>query len=316
MSRKGICPGFVIAPFDLSNPIFTISDIEVCNWEEVINTVDKSYPPTTIFNFPNRSTEECEHKYLIESIQEIINDDPNCKIIASKVIIKKGKIDVKSSFLNLCSNFPDAFIFMIHTPYSGNWLGASPELLLRSADNTLYTYALAGTRPAGTKGEWDDKNIKEQRIVKDFITDTLKKFNIRPECSGTETRRAGSVEHLLTEINSSISENINVIGLLDDLSPTPALSGYPKEMAMKAIDKLEANPRGFYGGFVGPYSKNEDFCFYVNLRSVCFLTDRYCMQVGGGITALSDPKEEWIETERKAKSILSHLILKTTGLTN
>ncbi|MDE7437203.1 MAG: chorismate-binding protein [Muribaculaceae bacterium] len=309
-SKKGIFPGFVIAPFDLNDGIYTITDLYECNPTDISEILKSSNDASLTFPLPDLSTTEAAHHKIVKGIQNILNGDLSKKIIASKVIVKSGSIDLEKSFESLCESFPEAFIFLFYTPETGIWIGASPEILLNCENSILSTYALAGTRPACTIGNWDDKNIKEQAIVKNYIVDIFQSFGLTPSVSDTKTRKAGSIEHLLTEIISPLDASNNIVEILRALSPTPALSGYPKEMAMQAIKMLEDQPRGYYGGFIGPYKNAEDFNFFVNLRSIRIAAGRYCMHVGGGITALSDAKEEWIETERKAASIFSSLKLK------
>ena len=42
----------------------------------------------------------------------------------------------------------------------------------------------------------------------------------------------------------------------------------------------------------------------VNLRSMELWPDRIRLHIGGGITALSDPRKEWEETELKSRTLL------------
>ena len=44
---------------------------------------------------------------------------------------------------------------------------------------------------------------------------------------------------------------------------------------------------------------------FVNLRSVRFDRDNYCVYAGGGITAASSPENEWAETEAKVARLMS-----------
>lgn len=312
---KGFLPGFIIAPFDPDILPVSIINEENCEWDDIYRIFDSINADNTnqtleIFPFPNVSTSLENHASEIMRIKEFINNDSEKKVIASRVIVKEGEIDIRNSYKMLCESMPEAFVFLLYTPYTGCWMGASPELLLKAEKNTLSTYALAGTRKAHDIGKWDSKNINEQAIVKNYIINIFKDNGMNVECSATKTRVAGTVEHLCNEISAVYCDDMDISSFVNDLSPTPALSGYPKCQAIDMIKKLEIVPRGFYGGFLGPYHSSSDFVFYVNLRSLRIKQDRYCMHVGGGITALSDPDEEWVETERKANSILNKIITK------
>ncbi len=309
VTRKGFHPGFVIAPFDMSGNVYTISDTEETSWSEISNILHTADFGVAEYPFPEVSTSKVEHADEVAGIKNFISGNHDKKVIASRIILKNDSIDIKRSFLNLERAYPQAFVFLFFSPETGGWIGASPELLLESNNSELSTYALAGTRPAGTDAAWDEKNLKEQRIVCNYIVDVFKSNGLTPICSGIETKEAGNVEHLLNKISASRQSTTDVDKLLINLSPTPALSGYPKEEAMKLISEIERQPRGFYGGFIGPYDNDEDFTFFVNLRSIRFTDNGYYMQVGGGITALSNPDDEWMETENKSLSILRKLIL-------
>lgn len=305
--KLGFLRGFVIAPFDPEDELYTITDLKELSESDSKAQISLNISDTSVYPFPEVSTSEEAHLNLVKEIKDILKGDLEKKIIASKVIVKSGRIDIKKSFESLCKAFPQAFIFYFSTPQTGTWIGASPELLLKCKNSDISTFALAGTRPADTLAAWDEKNYREHDIVKNYIVDIFKSSGLPVQVSETTTRNAGNIEHLLTEINSHLDASNDIEKLIRDLSPTPALAGNPKDVAIDTIKKLEKYPRGYYGGFVGFYNMPEDCCFYVNLRSLRLEENRYCMYVGGGITALSDPQEEWIETERKAGSILSQL---------
>ncbi|MEE0977976.1 MAG: chorismate-binding protein, partial [Muribaculaceae bacterium] len=86
--------------------------------------------------------------------------------------------------------------------------------------------------------------------------------------------------------------------LLDELSPTPALSGFPVATAIDEISLIEDHNRECYGGYVGYVTPSALKC-YVNLRSVKLCDSGYCIFAGGGVTAQSNPEDEWNETENK-----------------
>ena len=205
--------------------------------------------------------------------------------------------------------FPDTFRFLFTTPDAGCWLGATPELLLRrdAGSDIITTMALAGTlRDSRSAG--DAKNIEEHDYVTRFIVDTFARFGIRAEVSSADDVHFGSIRHLCHRITARYSGP--VIPLLNALSPTPALSGFPREASLGIIRQLET-PRSLYGGYVGVNSA-EGIRVFVNLRSMCFNpSGGCCIYAGGGITALSVPADEWLETEAKS-SVLRRCVAECT----
>ncbi len=193
---------------------------------------------------------------------------------------------------------PHTFRFLFATPDCGYWLGASPELLLgrKNGSDTISTMALAGTLRDKTSA-WDAKNLEEHEYVTGFIVDTMRSFGLSPEVGPAEDLWFGPVRHLCHRITAKYTGPM--IPLLNALSPTPALAGMPRDNAIEVIRRIEG-PRSLYGGYVGVNS-SEGMYAYVNLRSMCFNpSGGYCIYSGGGITALSDSAEEWLETESKS----------------
>ena len=303
---------FLIAPFeDPGKGFLSVSNLSSSDLSEADKFLKNLDNSTLKFKFPTSSSTKAEHKKVVEEIIRDTNMCPERKTIAARVIVEKEKIDIESSFRNLCKAFPNAFIFLFITPTSGCWLGASPELLLKSSNQTLHTYALAGTRPAETDNDWDYKNIREHLIVKQYIEDVFLKWGLNPVSSPLSTISAGNVEHLFTDIRATkIPQKVKLSfpDFISSLSPTPALCGYPKENSMKFIKKHEPIPRAYYGGFCGPYTNLDNFSLFVNLRSIWISDSAWSMFVGGGITCYSDPESEWDETVNKSAGIIENLV--------
>lgn len=265
-----------------------------------------SYP------FPEKSTTREQHADEIEKIQDKLRSIGNGKIIAAATIVCDRDVDVSATFLSLCDAYPDAFIFIFCAAGAGMWMGASPELLLGIEGQKLVTMSLAGTRwESDSDSQWDEKNIEEQKIVTDFIVDRFNKERIVSIVNGPFTKKAGTVEHLCSMIQSKEEvnnlSNSSIGQLLTTISPTPALSGFPRDMALGVISSAEDFERGYYGGFCGPFINKSDFSIYVNLRSMRLDDHRCALFAGGGITLKSQPAVEWEETRRKASALMSRI---------
>lgn len=198
------------------------------------------------------------------------------------------------------------------------WIIATPELLLSIRDGQLKTMALAGTRPAGTEDEeWDSKNLAEQKIVADYILSKLTELGIKDISQKTKTKRSGNVEHICTDFvadaNDFIDRTPNYLEvLLDTLSPTPAVCGFPLNEAKENISQLEPHNRVLYAGYTVVQTGNGDVDVFVNLR--CARIDpeagKFTIFTGSGITSDSSAENEWKETELKAAPLLQLLDLK------
>lgn len=302
------CPGFIIAPFYPNYPYLTIPFKPETSTNRLSSTPSSKI--TTIYSKPTTTTRQ-QYEKEVNAIREALSEEGYGKVVAARAIAGHNSIDPGTTFTTLCRKYPNAFVFCFYTPYTGCWVGASPELLLEAYGGSLQTMSLAGTRKCFSSGNWDDKNIEEQIMVTDFITEVLRKNSLIPLLGNTFTKQAGIVEHICTpicaDINTSGFDTERLTRLLRDLSPTPALCGLPRTLALSLILKYENFSRGCYGGFCGPFHNCTDFSFFVNLRSALIERDSFCIFAGGGITSKSNVDLEWQETELKAQTILSSI---------
>ncbi len=299
---QGLGDGFAIAPF--LEPIQSLITIP--------NDFEPS--PTDIVASPcvlPSSTPKNDYFREIEAIQTDLNGHRG-KTVAARIITKDVKIDLNKTFSTLCKAYPDAFVFAFSTSKTGTWIGASPELLLCIDGNRVSTMALAGTRPANhpeSNLEWDKKNLDEQKMVEEFIHDCLA-MECRDVVSAEKfTKNAGTIEHICTPISAIMPDidRFSITKLLDRLSPTPALCGSDRNRSLGIIRKYELSEREMYGGFCGPAFIDGISTFYVILRTAKCSPSGISVYAGGGITSLSNPEEEWEETEMKSKTIINKL---------
>lgn len=203
-----------------------------------------------------------------------------------------------------------ALTFLFRHPSTGFWMGSTPELILeRTMRRAFHTIALAGTRRAGEIGPWDDKNIEEHRLVADDIERRLRGLGFDFSRSDMRELAYGRIEHLCTDFESGIVEDYSrerFDAVVDELEPTPAVAGFPREEALAEIEKYELWPRHCYGGCLNIADVRVNMTYGI-LRCVHFDDKRWAVYTGSGITALSNPEAEWAETEAKAAPLLNVL---------
>lgn len=299
-------PGFILGPFSPDLPIVTIPLKQKISDDRVTEQLCEFPPFSTTF-------EEYEHELTV--IKDSIGEKKDKKVVAARVISEKGVVDAGATYCNLIKNFDQSYVYCFGSSHTGVWIGASPELLLEShTEGEIKTMALAGTREGDINEIWDYKNLKEHQIVVDYIIQELKKFDFEVILEDQFTKRYGNISHLCTPIQGKITKDTITLTklqkLIHSLSPTPALSGQPKEMALTLIKHLENFDRGYYGGYCGLFRAIDSFCFNVNIRCMAIEKDRYCLYAGGGITSESIIQEEWLETIRKASNIRNSIIFK------
>jgi isochorismate synthase len=125
------------------------------------------------------------------------------------------------------------------------------------------------------------------------------------EVDGPYLHHAGPVEHLRTDITFNIDSKREG-QLIQQLHPTPAVCGLPRNMAKQVYEALEIHRRELYTGYIGVFEAHQTHC-YVNLRCAKLIDDELFAFVGGGITDESVPELEWAETENKSKTLFDLL---------
>ncbi|WP_068473403.1 isochorismate synthase [Saccharicrinis aurantiacus] len=305
--------GFVLAPFNMQNQqvVFINADFEC---ESVMSELEfdaiKKLKPT-LQSAPTEAYVATFDSYAkqFNQLMEVINGGHLDKAILSRVKPNTSLTQTKAHefYYSLESSYKQAYVFMFYTPQSGLWAGASPELLLHTANNIASTVSLAGTRKLdNVQSNWGDKEIVEQQIVSDYVGQLLKQSGVSNyQKDGPHTINAGKMVHLKTSYQFKTSDlQSNLSEFIVGLHPTPAVCGLPKNKAMGAILNIEQHQRGFYAGFMGSVQAKK-LNLYVNIRSLRFTQSGVNMYLGGGITKDSDLEMEWNETELKAQTMLN-----------
>jgi isochorismate synthase len=208
-------------------------------------------------------------------------------------------------FHQLCEDYPKACVYLISSEIFGTWIGASPELLLESHRDHLFTMSLAGTKATADQAfEWGEK----EKIEQDLVTQFIEKQLIHSEVSNIEITKpyevqAGPVSHLRSDISADLNGK-NAWEIAMNLHPTPAVSGLPRDEAMRLISNVEYHKRELYAGIFG-YTSPDKTKVYVNLRCAQFQENKAYLYLGGGFTPQSIPENEWMETENKSKTLLN-----------
>jgi menaquinone-specific isochorismate synthase len=260
-------------------------------------------------------------------------DLPAWKCLVSKALhdiseneIQKVVLARQSTFRANCVIDPVALMFQIgdapenlyrfcFEPTPGRaFLGASPERLYQREKDKIYSEALAGTRSRSDDPICDDllkkellnsdKELLEHQIVLHEICSVLRNYCVDIEYAATpEILELTGCQHLHTPITAILKAGNSDTLLLDALHPTPAVGGFPKDKALRWIQKEEPFERGIYAAPVGWIGADaSEFC--VGIRSGLVLDDTLTLYSGAGIVAGSDPVEEWNELNAKLAAFL------------
>ncbi|TLX71996.1 isochorismate synthase [Labilibacter sediminis] len=305
--------GFVMAPFSLSDEKASFLNASYTIEENVENDVFRKIKllkgevlPTEEAFYADYVSYQEQFNHMFKAITE----GEVSKVILSRIKPFKGfSKDLAADFYyTLSETYVRAYVFMVYTPESGLWAGASPELLLKADHKMATTVSLAGTQKwsSNIDQRWNEKEIDEQQIVSDFIHQSLQKFKVNQvTVNGPETIKAGKMSHLKTEYKFPVEAITKQMGsFIQEIHPTPAVCGLPKDKSMDMIHSIEPHNRSYYAGFLGTLSEG-NVNLYVNIRSMRFADEGVDLYLGGGLTKGSDAEKEWNETELKAETLLS-----------
>jgi len=316
--------GFVFAPFDdaCDAIVLPLKHAKQIGTTYKISNLSNHF---TEKEFNTSNLDKAFHINLVnKGIDTIKNTDLQKVVLSRKETIPLENEAIFSIFKKCLESYASAFVYCWYHPEIGLWLGATPETLLKIEDRNFSIMALAGTQNYnGTLDVvWQNKEIKEQQFVTDFILNNIKSRVENIKISDVETVKAGNLLHLRTLIKGRLNtQHFNLKKLLYDLHPTPAVCGLPKELAKTFIIENENYNRTFYTGFLGELNienvvkprtgkrnienraytlKQKSTQLYVNLRCMQIKDDKVYIYVGGGITDTSNPESEWEETVSKS----------------
>jgi isochorismate synthase len=228
--------------------------------------------------------------------------------------------DVGSLLRRWCSLEPNCTLFSLPTT-AGQFVGASPELLVeRTADHVR-------SRPlAGTTDRFPDagsmlppalldsaKDTEEHRFVVDAIGQALE-----PWCASLDVPDHPELVHLhnLTHLGTTVEGTLRhgdhrplpgALHLAALLHPTPAVGGVPRAPALRLIEQLEDGPRGSYAGPVGYVDGEGDGRFVVGIRAMTVAGRIATLTAGVGVVAGSVPETERVEASLKFAAVFDAL---------
>ncbi|MDR2389897.1 MAG: isochorismate synthase [Tannerellaceae bacterium] len=303
--------GFVMAPFRVSASCPVVL-LEPDGRERILLPCAEAPTPPEPLPPPPAMDEAYRGRFLV-FLSALGQERFHKLVLSRRRLVVRGKgFSPSRVFLRACLQFPDSYVYLFHTPYTGSWLGSTPELLLEGQNNRWHTVALAGTQtlsPGVAPAAWDDKNRTEQRLVAQYIHTQLARLGIQAEAHGPYTVQVGRLAHLQSDFRFTLPGLARPGDLLHLLHPTPAVSGLPKEEACCFISAHEGYRRRYYSGFTGWIDPEGPSEVYVNLRCMNILRRRLALYAGGGLLTTSLPEGEWQETENKMQTMLS--LLKT-----
>tara|TARA_Y100000310_G_scaffold343217_1_gene449842 strand:- start:2383 stop:3831 length:1449 start_codon:yes stop_codon:yes gene_type:complete len=198
--------------------------------------------------------------------------------------------------------------------------GSSPEIHAVVENGKMVVRPLAGTQPrtgnplndAKLRREFlkDKKERSEHLMLVDLSRSEVYRLCEPRSVSVTDTltiEEYPNLYHLASGVEGTLKPEFDSIDVLLTTLPAGTLSGSPKKEAMRAIEELEPDRRGYYGGAIGYLGFDGDCNTGITIRSVHVVDGRSTVQAGAGIVLDSNPENELDEINLKLSKPLKNL---------
>ena len=194
---------------------------------------------------------------------------------------------------------------------------ASPESFLRvDADGYVETAPIKGTRPRGLTAESDaaaaqglldsPKDRAELLMIVDLERNDLGRVCETASVTVVELaalRSYAAVHHLVARIRGRLRAEVGIASLLGASFPSGSITGAPKIRAMQILHELEPARRNFFTGSLIWFGDDGSLDSSILIRAIVFDSGRATIGAGGGIVADSEPEQEWLESNHKARAL-------------
>jgi len=274
-----------------------------------------------------RSSDEGFRSAVADAVATIDRGELAKVVLARQADVTLARpIDVAGLLRRWAALEPSCALFSLPSP-AGQFVGASPELLVERIGDRFRCLPLAGTtaRRAGSghgpDGELleSDKDSEEHRLVVDAVRDTLSPLSVALEVPD----RPGLVHlHNMTHLGTTVTGTLattddtvpvggtrtpSALHLVAALHPTPAVGGVPRDAALAAIDRLEPDRRGTYAGPVGFVDAAGDGRWVIGIRAVTVTGSAARMVAGVGVVRGSRAEAELVEATLKFTAVFDAL---------
>lgn len=316
---------YIIVFNHFNNEVFIIENAFEKNDPENIEHIEglirkKDYAAYT-FSLVDREESNFSDEEFLKVLQKGVD---HCmrgdvfQIVLSRRFSRQYNGDDFNVYRSLRSVNPSPYLFYFDYG-SFRIFGSSPEAQIVVKNKKATIYPIAGTfRRTG-----DD--VKDYDLAKLLLNDPkenaehimlvdLARNDLSRHCSEVKVETLKEVQyyshviHLVSKVTGEMHEGDNFFNIVGDTFPAGTLSGSPKHMAMKIIDKYEHGNRGFYGGCIGYMGFNGEFNSAIMIRSIMSKDNVLYYQAGAGVVALSKIESELQEVNNKLAALKKAIV--------
>lgn len=260
--------------------------------------------------------ERSDYLDRIAAAQRLITDGESYEVCLTTMIDTPWVADPLDTYRQLRRDNPTPFGAFLTVP-EVSVLSSSPERFVRiTADGTIESKPIKGTRPRGNSLVEDEalkhnlktseKDLSENLMIVDLVRHDLGRSAELGSVSVDalfDIETYATVHQLVSTIKARLAAEYSAVNCIRAAFPPGSMTGAPKTRTMSIINELEGGPRGVYSGAIGYFSLNGAVDLSVLIRTAVIGNGRLRYGVGGAITALSDPVDEYEETMVKARPL-------------
>ena len=225
------------------------------------------------------------------------------------------------TYQQLISLSPNPFsvLYKLNSKYC---LCASPERYLKKTGNLIISQPIKGTSKRTTDKVTDDENKNylltsakersENVMIVDLVRNDLSRISKKGTVVVEELFGVYSfpqVHQMISTIKADLADGLHWTDAIRATFPMGSMTGAPKRRVMQLIDQYEPSARGLFSGSIGYITPEANFDFNVVIRSIFYDAEsgNLSFSAGGGITANSNPEDEYTESLLKAEAMMSVL---------
>ncbi|MCU1717157.1 isochorismate synthase MenF [Pseudomonas sp. 5P_3.1_Bac2] len=211
---------------------------------------------------------------------------------------------------------PHGYHFCVPLADGATLIGVSPELLIRKRGRHFISNPLAGSAKRMADPQADQlsaqnlANSAKDHYEHSFVTEDIA-AQLAGLCQTLEVPAQPSLLstaalwHLSSKIEGQLlDEQTNALQLACRLHPTPAVCGYPTELARRLIRFVEPFERGLFSGMVGWCDAEGNGEWVVTIRCGLVKRNQVRLFAGAGIVEASVADAEWAEVQTKLGTML------------
>jgi anthranilate synthase component I len=250
-----------------------------------------------------------QYRYMVSKGKEQCRIGDVFQVVMSRQFSQQFTGDEFNVYRALRSINPSPYLFYFDY---GNFkiFGSSPEAHLKINKGKAYINPIAGTVRRSGNDENDKllaqqlsndrKENAEHVMLVDLARNDLSRhaLNVKVE-SYREIQFYSHVIHLVSAVSGELREGTSMAEMMSATFPAGTLTGAPKYMAMKIIDRYENQRRGYYGGAIGFLDFRGNFNHAIMIRTFLSKANTLYYQAGAGIVAVSDEESELQEVNNK-----------------